>query len=142
MKACSKPLLMTAIEQRSTGSASKAHVVGAGQLLLPVLGGLVLVDAGPVVGRIPPERDVQVLQERVHACSTGTLAFNCWSVTVLAEACRLSAQENLNHSCSPETHTMPAAWYPCIQQSERGVLEQIHLALVSQNDGAAEEMHA
>ena len=47
-------------------------VVGAGVLLLGVLHGVELVDAGPVVGGVPPEGDVQVLQEQVHACTPGS----------------------------------------------------------------------
>ena len=50
-----------------------AHLViqiveSASKLLLTVLGGLSLVDARPVVGRIPSEGDVQSLQEGIHAC--------------------------------------------------------------------------
>ena len=36
-------------------------------LLLGVLHGVELVDAGAVVGGVPPEGDVQILQEQVHA---------------------------------------------------------------------------
>jgi hypothetical protein len=43
-------------------------VIGAGQLLLPILEGLSLVDAGPVIRRVPPERDVQIFQEEIHPC--------------------------------------------------------------------------
>ena len=42
-------------------------VVRARQLLLPVLGGLHLVDARAVVGGVPPEGDVQIFEEEVHA---------------------------------------------------------------------------
>ena len=43
-------------------------VEGAVGLLLRVFGGSVLVDARAVVGRVPPEGDVQVFEERVHTC--------------------------------------------------------------------------
>ena len=42
-------------------------VVRASKLLLPVLGGLLLVDARPVVGGVPPKGDLQVFEEGVHA---------------------------------------------------------------------------
>ena len=42
-------------------------IVRARQLLLPVLGGLHLVDARAVVGGVPPKGDVQVFEEEVHA---------------------------------------------------------------------------
>ena len=44
-------------------------VIGACMLLLLVLDGVHLVDARAVVGGVPPEGDVQILQEQVHACS-------------------------------------------------------------------------
>mmetsp|Transcript_9373 Transcript_9373/g.28171 ORF Transcript_9373/g.28171 Transcript_9373/m.28171 type:complete len:354 (+) Transcript_9373:2157-3218(+) len=46
-------------------------IVGPSKLLLLVLEGLSLVNAGPVVGGIPPEGDVQVLQECIHASEEG-----------------------------------------------------------------------
>lgn len=44
-------------------------VIGACMLLLLVLDGIHLVDARAVVGGVPPEGDVQILQEQVHACT-------------------------------------------------------------------------
>ena len=50
------------------GSVVKV-VVGASKLLFPVLDRLHLVDAGPVIRRVSPEGDIQVLQEKVHPCT-------------------------------------------------------------------------
>ena len=53
-------------------------VKGASQLLLPVFGGLSLVDARSIVGGIPSEGDIQRLQEGIHACQqTLRLACSC-----------------------------------------------------------------
>ena len=68
MKNCRWPVSITA--KRGLGRWGWTHVVALGLLLLVELR-VVLVDAGPVVGRVAAEGDVQVLQEAVAAGEQG-----------------------------------------------------------------------